>query len=45
MDTIYIYDLASSKWYTQTASGDVPENRRKFCAGATWAKDHSSYNM
>jgi hypothetical protein len=45
MDTILIYDVASSKWYTQTASGDVPEMRRRFCAGATWAQDRSSYNM
>ncbi|TKA45690.1 hypothetical protein B0A49_12057, partial [Cryomyces minteri] len=45
MSTIYIYDLASSKWYTQTASGDIPEMRRKFCAGATWAEDRSSYNI
>jgi hypothetical protein len=45
MDTIFIYDIASSKWYTQTATGDVPEMRRRFCAGATWAQDRSSYNM
>lgn len=45
MDTIFIYDIASSKWYTQTATGDVPEMRRRFCAGATWASDRSSYNM
>jgi hypothetical protein len=45
MSNIYIYDLASSKWYTQNATGDVPEMRRRFCAGATWAEDQSSYNM
>jgi hypothetical protein len=45
MDTIYIYDIASSKWYTQTATGDVPLARRRFCAGAAWAPDQSSYNM
>jgi hypothetical protein len=45
MDIITIYDIASSKWYTQTATGDVPEMRRRFCAGATWAPDRSSYNM
>ncbi|KAF1991092.1 hypothetical protein K402DRAFT_323651, partial [Aulographum hederae CBS 113979] len=45
MNVIHIFDLASSKWYTQTAGGDVPEDRKRFCAGATWAADHSSYNI
>lgn len=30
---------------TQTATGDIPADRRMFCAGATWAPDQSSYNM
>ena len=34
-----------AKWYTQTATGDVPESRRKFCGGVTWASDQSSYNV
>jgi len=37
--------VADAKWYTQTATGDVPPDRRKFCAGATWAKDQSSYSI
>jgi hypothetical protein len=45
MSKIWIYDLASSRWYSQTATGDVPESRRRFCAGATWADDHSSWNI
>jgi hypothetical protein len=45
MTTIYIYDIAIARWYTQQASGDVPGDRRRFCAGAAWAPDHSSYNM
>lgn len=45
MSTIYVYDIASARWYTQTATGDVPLSRRRFCAGATWAADQSSYNM
>jgi hypothetical protein len=45
MSTIYVYDIQSSKWYTQTAVGDVPLARRRFCAGAAWAPDRSSYNM
>lgn len=45
MSTIFIYDLASNKWYTQTATGDIPGERRRFCAGATWPDDQSSYNI
>ncbi|CBX91793.1 hypothetical protein IAQ61_000011 [Plenodomus lingam] len=42
---IHIYDLASSKWYTQTASGDVPLTRRQFCADVSWPNDKSSFNI
>lgn len=45
MSTIHIFDVFSSKWYTQTAGGTVPPARRQFCAGASWADDHSSYNI
>lgn len=45
MSTIHIFDIASSKWYTQSAVGEVPDARRRFCAGATWADDYSSYNI
>ncbi|ERF76451.1 hypothetical protein EPUS_07331 [Endocarpon pusillum Z07020] len=45
MSTIFLYDIAEGKWYQQNATGQVPENRRKFCAGATWAQDQSSYNI
>jgi len=45
LSKIYLYDIANTKWYTQTATGRIPENRRRFCAGATWAPDQSSYNM
>ncbi|ORY18722.1 hypothetical protein BCR34DRAFT_660075 [Clohesyomyces aquaticus] len=45
MSRIYLYDIANDKWYTQNASGDVPEQRRRFCAGATWVADRSSYNI
>ena len=40
-----MYDVQSSKWYTQTATGNIPGPRRQFCAGVTWAEDQSSYNM
>ncbi|KAE8165226.1 hypothetical protein BDV40DRAFT_80463 [Aspergillus tamarii] len=45
MDEILLYDISGSKWYTQKATGDVPDQRRRFCAGATWADDYSSYNI
>ncbi|KAF2190559.1 hypothetical protein K469DRAFT_733284 [Zopfia rhizophila CBS 207.26] len=43
--TIFLYDIANDIWYKQNATGDVPEKRRRFCAGATWAGDRSSYNI
>ncbi|KAK4237907.1 autophagy-related protein 3 [Achaetomium macrosporum] len=45
MEDIFLYDVLSSKWYTQNASGQIPPMRRRFCAGATWALDQSSYNI
>ncbi|KAF2398260.1 hypothetical protein EJ06DRAFT_558116 [Trichodelitschia bisporula] len=45
MSQIFLYDIANAKWYTQTATGNVPDMRRRFCAGATWAQDQSSYNI
>ncbi|KAI4700013.1 hypothetical protein J4E81_004047 [Alternaria sp. BMP 2799] len=45
MSTIHVYDMASSKWYTQTASGDIPDTRRQFCADVTWPDDQSSFNI
>lgn len=45
MDEIFVFDMATSKWYKQKANGNVPGMRARFCAGATWAEDQSSYNM
>ena len=45
MSNIRLYDVSNAKWYNQTATGQVPEMRRRFCAGATWAADKSSYNV
>ncbi|KAF2625397.1 hypothetical protein BU25DRAFT_372530 [Macroventuria anomochaeta] len=45
MSNIHMYDIQSSKWYRQTATGNVPNARRQFCAGVTWADDQSSYNI
>ncbi|KAK6533997.1 hypothetical protein TWF281_005337 [Arthrobotrys megalospora] len=33
MSEITIYNIASSRWYTQTATGKIPESRSLFCAG------------
>jgi hypothetical protein len=45
MDSIDIYDIAAETWYIQKASGDIPGNRRRFCAGIVAAPDNSSYEM
>jgi hypothetical protein len=51
MTRIDIYDIASGLWYEQNASAgttdsfSIPDSRRQFCAGATWAEDRSSYNI
>ena len=45
MEEIFVYDILSAKWYTQNATGTVPAMRRRFCAGATWPTDQTSYNM
>ncbi|KZM22983.1 uncharacterized protein EKO05_0011196 [Ascochyta rabiei] len=45
MSQIHVYDVANPRWYTQTATGDIPRPRRGFCAGVVWAKDKSSYNI
>ncbi|KAM0347165.1 hypothetical protein ACHAPU_005106 [Fusarium lateritium] len=45
MDQIILYDVLSGKSYFQNATGDVPQSRRRFCAGATWSEDQSSYNI
>jgi hypothetical protein len=45
MDEIFLFDIEGGEWYTQTATGDIPPMRRRFCAGVTWPQDHSSYNI
>ncbi|KAH7124849.1 hypothetical protein B0J13DRAFT_646745 [Dactylonectria estremocensis] len=45
LDEIFLFDVANGKWYTQQTSGRTPEIRRRFCGGATWAQDQSSYNI
>ncbi|KAI1668030.1 cell wall anchored protein [Pyrenophora tritici-repentis] len=45
MSIIKTYDMASDKWYNQTASGAIPAPRRQFCAGVSSAIDGSSHNI
>ncbi|PWY73122.1 hypothetical protein BO94DRAFT_627641 [Aspergillus sclerotioniger CBS 115572] len=45
LEDILLYDIANSKWYSQKATGQIPGDRRRFCGGATWAQDKSSYNI
>ncbi|KAI1302015.1 hypothetical protein F5Y03DRAFT_362500 [Xylaria venustula] len=42
---IYIYDIFSSTWYHQTATGDIPELRAEFCAAVSSAPDDSSFQI
>jgi hypothetical protein len=45
MNKILVFDPATNGWFTQTATGEIPQNRSRFCADAAWAPDKSSYNM
>ncbi|KAF2964934.1 hypothetical protein GQX73_g8626 [Xylaria multiplex] len=42
---IFVYDIASNKWYQQTATGDLPSPRTEFCAGVSSAPDDSSFQI
>ncbi|KAK4119436.1 hypothetical protein N657DRAFT_581594 [Parathielavia appendiculata] len=45
LDKIFVYDPSTNAWETQTATGEIPQNRRQFTAGVAWAPDRSSYNI
>lgn len=45
LDEIFVFDATGNSWYTQKATGDIPQNRARFCADVAWAPDRSSYNM
>lgn len=45
MDEIHIFDIGTETWLMQKAGGEIPQERRRFCAGVVWAEDRSSYNM
>lgn len=44
-DEIFVFDASSNSWSTQTATGEIPQNRRQFCIDVAWAPDKSSFNM
>jgi hypothetical protein len=45
MTDIHMYSIFDNKWYTEKATGDVPDPRRRFCAGVAWSDDRTSYNI
>ncbi|KAJ4180950.1 hypothetical protein NW767_014255 [Fusarium falciforme] len=44
-DKIFVYDATGNSWSTQTATGEIPQNRRQFCVDVAWAPDKSSFNI
>ena len=45
MDEIWVYDIASSKWMKQAATGDIPRVRHRSCSALVPAPDLSSYQI
>ena len=48
MKNVHVYDIATSKWYTQPTTADndtFPSDRTSACAVAATAPDRSSYNI
>lgn len=45
MDEILLYDIGSSTWMKQTATGDIPPARRNTCSILIPAPDLSSYQI
>ncbi|KAF9776710.1 hypothetical protein IL306_005077 [Fusarium sp. DS 682] len=44
-DEIFVFDAAGNSWSKQTATGEIPQNRRQFCIDVAWAPDKSSFNI
>ncbi|WAO94320.1 Hypothetical protein NCS54_01189900 [Fusarium falciforme] len=44
-DEIFVFDATGNSWSTQTATGEIPQNRRQFCVDVAWAPDKSSFNI
>ncbi|KAG7406769.1 Kelch repeat-containing protein [Fusarium oxysporum f. sp. rapae] len=45
LDQIFVYDATGNLWSTQTATGEIPQNRAQFCVDVAWAPDNSSFNI
>jgi hypothetical protein len=45
MSNITIFDPDDNRWYSQTATGDVPSPRRDFCTVGVVSSNESSYEM
>ena len=45
MDQIWVYDIASSQWMQQKATGDIPNGRVRTCSGLVPSPDLSSYQI
>jgi len=45
MDEIWVYDIASSSWMKQAATGDIPPVRISSCSVLVPAPDLSSYQL
>jgi hypothetical protein len=45
MNTVNVYDIATSSWYLQTTAGPTPKIRVNPCAVVAAAADGSSYNI
>ena len=45
MNEILVYDIKTSNWMKQTATGDIPRGRMNTCSVLVPALDHSSYQI
>lgn len=44
-EEIFVYDIWTSTWYHQTATGEIPDMRTEFCAAVSSAPDDSSFQI
>ena len=44
-NNITIFDKDKQKWHSQSASGDIPDPKRSFCAVGVQGGDNSTYEM
>lgn len=45
MDQVYVYVIATDKWYLQHTSGPAPSSRVLGCTVVTAAEDKSSHQV